>query len=164
MDPTPPSTSGVLRRLTAGLLLLSTVPLALLSFSLVDDSPAVYSYSGAGLIRECTKWDPDGRRFLASTLFQGTVVEIAGVDLGGASLEERTVIRDADVAGNASLGLAVDAERRRVLVVYGDPVSGGFAAVAAYRLDSWERMFLTRLDGPGKVLVFVVLWVRLWSH
>jgi hypothetical protein len=59
--------------------------------------------------------------------------------------EERVV-----VAGRIALGLVVDAPRRRVLVAYADrPPRFGYAALGAYELGSWRRLFLTRLDAPG---------------
>lgn len=141
----------------AVLLLLSAVPIAAIISAITDASPSSFVYSGDGLFRECAKWDPRGRRFLASTFVRGSVVEIAVGDDGGgpAGLEERTVVEDADVAGNGTVGLAVDGGRGRVVVVYGDVLKGRFAAVGAYRLDSWERVFLTQLGGPGKFNVLL---------
>jgi len=151
-SPSPSTSAGgccVLSRRTATLLLLlSAVPIALLISALTDDSPSAYTYSGAGLFRECAKWDPAGRRFIASSFFEGTVVEIPAGDAESGVLEERTVVRDGDVAGNGSVGLVVDPARGRAVVVYGDILGGRFAAVAAYRLDSWERIFLTKISGP----------------
>ncbi|XP_008813377.1 uncharacterized protein LOC103724030 [Phoenix dactylifera] len=129
------------------LILISAVPLALIAS--LERSPSI-RYHSRGWLRECAKWDALGRRFLVSTLFDGVVAEIPVPEAAEAGpLEERTVVADGDVAGNASLGIAVDRARRRLLVVYADARRFRFSAVAAYDLDSWDRLFLARLSGPG---------------
>jgi hypothetical protein len=108
-------------------------------------SGGVY-YAGEGWMHECAKWDAEGGRFLASTFFGAGVAEVRG---GGAA-GERVVLSDPDAAGRVALGLAVDAPRRRLLLVYADRLPRfGYAALAAYDLGSWRRLFLTRLDVPG---------------
>lgn len=108
------------------------------------------SYTGEGWAHECAKWDAEGARFLASTFFGGGVAEVREGD-GGAWGEERVVVADHDAKGRFALGIAVDAPRRRVLVVYADPPPRfGYAALGAYELGSWRRLFLTRLDAPGE--------------
>ncbi|XP_020596593.1 uncharacterized protein LOC110036480 [Phalaenopsis equestris] len=107
-------------------------------------------YTSHGWLRECAKWDHPRRRFLISTFFDGGIAEIRLPDTADSSdLQERTVIADADVAGNASLGIAIDGKRDRLLVVYADIMRFRSAAVAAYGLESGERFFLTRLSRPG---------------
>ena len=103
------------------------------------------SYAGDGWLRECAKWDAEGGRFLASTIFGASVAEVRGGEA-----EERVVLADPDAAGRVTLGLAVDAPRRRLLLVYADRLPRmGYAALGAYELGSWRRLFLTRLDVPG---------------
>ncbi|CAN6320246.1 unnamed protein product [Urochloa humidicola] len=105
------------------------------------------SYAGEGWMHECAKWDAEGARFLASTFFGAGVAEVRG----GEAAEERVVLADPDAAGRVALGLAVDAPRRRLLLVYADRMPRfGYAALGAYELGSWRRIFLTRLDVPGE--------------
>ena len=109
------------------------------------------AYAGEGWLHECAKWDAEGGRFLVSTFFGAGVAEVrVGGGSEGGLVEERVVVADPEVAGRVALGLAVDAPRRRVLVVYADrPPRFGYAAVGAYELGSGRRIFLARLDGPG---------------
>ena len=65
-------------------------------------------------------------------------------------LEEVTVVKDVDVAGNASLGILVDRPRNRLLVVNADAIGNIYSALSAYDLSTWNRIFLTQLGGPGK--------------
>ncbi|KAJ1297458.1 hypothetical protein BS78_01G377900 [Paspalum vaginatum] len=103
------------------------------------------SYAGEGWLHECAKWDAEGGRFLASTFFGAGVAE-----LRAGEAEERLVLADPDAAGRAALGLAIDAPRRRLLLVYADRMPRfGYAALGAYELGSWRRLFFTRLDVPG---------------
>jgi hypothetical protein len=103
------------------------------------------SYAGDGWLHECAKWDAEGGRFLASTFYGASVAEVRGGEA-----EERVVLADPDAAGRVALGLAVDAPRRRLLLVYADRLPRiGYAALGAYELGSWRRIFLTRLDVPG---------------
>lgn len=138
------------------LILMTAVPIALIAS--LERSPSI-KYHSRGWIRECAKWDALGRRFFVSTFFDGGVAEIPVPDAAeDGDLEERTVIADGDVAGNASLGIAVDRARRRLLVVYADVWRYRFSAVAAYDLDSWDRLFLTRLGGPGEWTSLLIIW------
>ncbi|XP_072998192.1 uncharacterized protein [Typha latifolia] len=127
-------------------LLISAIPVALI-VSLELTSPA-FAYRSGGWLRECVKWDPVTSRFFVSTFFGGGVAEIAE-PRGTAVAEERVVLKDPDVAGNSSLGIAVDQVRRRLLVVYADALGFRYSAVAAYDMESWVRIFLTRLSGPS---------------
>jgi hypothetical protein len=107
------------------------------------------SYAGDGWLHECAKWDAEGGRFLASTFFGGGVAEVRAGE-GEGEAEERVVVADPVATGRVALGLAVDAPRRRLLLVYADrPPRLGYAALGAYDLGSWRRLFLTRLDVPG---------------
>jgi hypothetical protein len=134
---------GGVRGCWAVLAVLALVASAVIAF--LEGTAGGVSYAGEGWFHECAKWDAEGARFLASTFLGGGVAEVRGD--GG---EERVVVADPDVAGRVALGLVVDAPRRRVLVAYADrPPRFGYAALGAYELGSWRRLFLTRLDAPG---------------
>ncbi|KAJ0984036.1 hypothetical protein J5N97_002392 [Dioscorea zingiberensis] len=85
--------------------------------------------------------------FLVSTFTSGSIVKIPVH--ARSELEERTVLLDADVAGNWSLGIAFDRRRNRLLVVYADVLGLTYGGVVAYDLRSWERSFLTQLAGQA---------------
>lgn len=68
----------------------------------------------------------------------------------GDVLQEVPVVKDADLTGNASLGFSIDRERNRVLVAVADVLGNRYSALAAYDLTSWNRVFLTKLSGPGR--------------
>ncbi|KAI6694603.1 hypothetical protein NL676_022313 [Syzygium grande] len=137
-------------KLIAAFLLLSAVPFAyLISLELSPPTTHVLHYHSSGFLRECAKWDAPGRRFLVSFLEGGVgQVPVPG-DRSPAVLEEATVVKDADLAGNASLGLAVDGARGRLLVAVADVIGNRYSAVAAYDLSTWKRAFLTQLSGPS---------------
>ncbi|KAK3151415.1 hypothetical protein QOZ80_3AG0245580 [Eleusine coracana subsp. coracana] len=137
------------RRCGSVLAVLALVASAVVAF--LEGTAGGVSYAGEGWFHECAKWDAEGARFLASTFFGGGVAEVRVSGDGGAWGDEQVVVADPDVKGRVSLGLAVDAPRRRVLVVYADrPPRFGYAALGAYELGSWRRLFLTRLDAPGE--------------
>ncbi|XP_048134683.1 uncharacterized protein LOC115750183 [Rhodamnia argentea] len=140
-------------KLIAAFFLLSAVPFAyLISLELSPPSTHVFHYHSSGFLRECAKWDDPRRRFLVSFL-EGGVGQVPVPDDyspgPSAVLEEATVVKDADLAGNASLGLAVDGERGRLLVAVADVIGNRYSAVAAYDLSTWKRTFLTQLSGPS---------------
>ncbi|XP_022155285.1 uncharacterized protein LOC111022422, partial [Momordica charantia] len=66
-----------------------------------------------------------------------------------AVLEEVPVVKDADLHGNASLGILVDRPRNRLLVVATDLLGNKYSGLAAYDLSSWKRQFLAHLSGPN---------------
>lgn len=66
-----------------------------------------------------------------------------------AVLQEIPVVNDADLAGNGSLGFTIDRPRNRVVVAIGDAIGNKYSAVAAYDLNTWNRLFLTQLSGSG---------------
>jgi len=73
-----------------------------------------------------------------------------------------TVVKEPNLAGNASLGIAIDTPRNRVLVVNADAIGNRYGALAAYDLSSWNRLFLTQLSGPSKLFslsLSIFLWV-----
>lgn len=91
---------------------------------------------------------------------------IAAVDISKVGMEEMVMLREADMAGNASLGITVDEDRRQVVVVFADVIGHKHSAVAAYDLDTWERNYLTHLSGTGikytmNLLRFkyLILWI-----
>ncbi|KAK9136692.1 hypothetical protein Sjap_007286 [Stephania japonica] len=113
----------------------------------------VYEYVSHGWFRDGAKWDDVDRRFLVSYL-EGGVGEIKVGDDHGDVVEveveeERTVFRDPDLAGNSSMGLVIDRPRNRLLLVHADVIGNRFGALAAYDLSTWNRVFLTKLCGPG---------------
>ncbi|GFZ13800.1 calcium-dependent phosphotriesterase superfamily protein [Actinidia rufa] len=133
------------------LFLISAVPIAyLISLESATPTTHVYRYHSTGWFRECTQWDPPNRRFLVSFL-EGGVGQIPVPDHHSpeAVLEEVPVVKDADLAGNASLGIVIDRPRNRLLVATADVFGNRYGALAAYDLTSWDRLFLTQLSGPG---------------
>ncbi|KAM7495797.1 hypothetical protein LguiA_020211 [Lonicera macranthoides] len=72
----------------------------------------------------------------------------------GSVLKEIPVVKDVDLAGNASLGLIIDRPRNRVLVAVGDVFGNRYSALAAYDFTSWKRLFLTQLSGSGPEKTF----------
>lgn len=134
------------------LFLLSAVPIAyLISLELANPSTHVYHYHSSGWFRESVKWDDLHRRFLVSFL-EGGVGQVSVPDHDSAEtvLEEVTVVKDVDLAGNASLGILVDRPRNRCLVAVADVLGNRYNALAAYDLSTWKRLFLTPLVGPSK--------------
>ncbi|CAL1357832.1 unnamed protein product [Linum trigynum] len=133
------------------LLLISAVPAAyLISLELSPPSTHVFHYhSTGGFLRECAKWDPPAGRFIVS-FFEGGVGEVRVPEdySPGVVLREVQLAKDADVAGNASLGLVVDRPRNRVVVAVADALRNKYSALAAYDLSTWKRLFLTQLSGP----------------
>jgi len=67
-------------------------------------------------------------------------------------LEEVTLVKDVDLAGNASLGIAIDHVRNRLLVAVADLLGNRYSALAAYDLSTWRRLFLAELSGQSKIL------------
>lgn len=130
---------------------LSAVPIAyLISLELAKPSSHVYHYHSSGWFRECVKWDDLHRRFLVSFLEGGVgQLSVPDHDSPETFLEEVTLVKDVDLAGNGSLGLAIDRPRNRLLVAVADVIGNRYSALAAYDLSTWERLFLTHLSGPS---------------
>lgn len=105
-------------------------------------------------MRECTKWDASNRRFIVSFFTGGMGQVQIPEDYSPATtvLEEIQVVKEPDLAGNASLGLTIDRTRNRVLVAIADVFGNRYSAVAAYDWISWKRLFLTQLSGPGTTM------------
>ncbi|MED6210616.1 hypothetical protein PIB30_065791 [Stylosanthes scabra] len=136
----------------AVLLLLTAIPIGVIvSLERAQPSTHVYNYHGTGgWLRECAKWDPSNRRFIVS-FFEGGVGEVRVPEEAekGVMLQEVTVAMEVSLAGNSSLGISVDAQRNRVLVVHADVLGNRYSALAAYDLSTWQRLFLTQLSGPS---------------
>ncbi|XP_031260101.1 uncharacterized protein LOC116118270 [Pistacia vera] len=133
------------------LLLISAIPVAYI-ISLERTKPAthVYHYHSSGYMRECAKWDQSNRRFLVSFMGGGIgQVSVPEDYLPDTVLDELTVVKEADLSGNASLGIAVDQPRNRLLVVVADLLRNKYNGLAAYDLSTWKRLFLTQLTGPS---------------
>ncbi|XP_020885875.1 uncharacterized protein LOC9322142 isoform X2 [Arabidopsis lyrata subsp. lyrata] len=135
-------------------LVISAVPIAyLISLELAVPSTHVFSYQSSGFFRECAKWDDVGRRFLVSFMDGGGVGEIVPKDSDDV-LEEVTLVKDVDLAGNASLGIVIDRVRNRLLVAVADLLGNRYSALAAYDLSTWRRLFLAELSGHSKEKTF----------
>ncbi|KAJ4843044.1 hypothetical protein Tsubulata_0937513 [Turnera subulata] len=131
--------------------LLSAIPVAfIISLELANPATHVFHYHSSGFFRECAKWDDLNRRFLVSFM-GGGVGEIRVPDdySPGVVLKEVTLVKDIDLTGNASLGIIVDRPRNRLLVAVSDVLGNKYNALAAYDLNTWKRLFLTQLSGPG---------------
>ncbi|KAJ3679217.1 hypothetical protein LUZ60_017228 [Juncus effusus] len=122
------------------LFILSAVPAAVILS--LERSTVSISYESDHWFHECAKWDSQAGRFLVSTMAGGGLAEVK-------EGEESVVVTDDEVAGNISVGIFVDRPRERVLVVYSDGIKVRYGGVGAYRLDTWERIFLTHLNQPG---------------
>ncbi|PON61713.1 Six-bladed beta-propeller [Parasponia andersonii] len=132
------------------LFLVSAIPIAyLVSLELASPATHVYFYRGSTWFHECAKWDDLHRRFLISSLTGGVSQLSIPDDSPETVLEEVPVVKDVDLAGNASLGLLVDRPRNRLLVVAADLIGNRYGALVAYDLSTWKRLFLTQLSGPS---------------
>ncbi|KAL2323712.1 hypothetical protein Fmac_028091 [Flemingia macrophylla] len=127
------------------LFLFSAVPIGIIvTLETAEPATHVYHYHSSGWFRECSKWDSRHRRFLVS-LFEGGLAQVTVPEELSQPLEEVTVVRETHLAGNASLGLAIDYPRNRVLLVHADAIGNRYGALAAYDLTSWRRLFFTQL-------------------
>ncbi|XP_078435715.1 calcium-dependent phosphotriesterase superfamily protein [Wolffia australiana] len=143
------ATGGGARGLGAVLLLLSAVPVALLlALERRKTGGGSLEYRSLGWVRESLQWDADSARFLVSTFFDGGVSEIAPQPTPA---REKPFLLDPELAGNSSLGIALDPPRRRLLVVYGDPLRHRSSLLAAYDLASRRRLFLAPLAGAASL-------------
>ncbi|KAJ4872397.1 Calcium-dependent phosphotriesterase superfamily protein [Raphanus sativus] len=133
-------------------LVISAVPIAyLICLERAAPSTHVFSYHSSGFFRECAKWDGIGRRFLVSFMDGGGIGELVPPRDGNTDvLQEVTVVKDLDLAGNASLGIAIDRDRNRLLVAVADLLGNRYSALAAYDMSTWRRVFLAELSGQSK--------------
>ncbi|XP_056845510.1 uncharacterized protein LOC108806524 isoform X1 [Raphanus sativus] len=133
-------------------LVISAVPIAyLISLERAVPSTHVFSYQSSGFFRECAKWDDAGRRFLVSFMDGGGIGEVVPSDGGNSDdvLREITLVKDVDLAGNASLGIVIDRRRNRLLVAVADLLGNRYSALAAYDMSTWRRVFLAELSGQS---------------
>ncbi|KAG5395480.1 hypothetical protein IGI04_017294 [Brassica rapa subsp. trilocularis] len=133
-------------------LVISAVPISyLVSLERAVPSTHVFSYQSSGFFRECAKWDDAGRRFLVSFMDGGGIGEVVPSDDGDIdALREVTLVKDADLAGNASLGIVIDRDRNRLLVAVADLLGNRYSALAAYDMSTWRRVFLAELSSQSK--------------
>lgn len=134
------------------LFVLSAIPIAyIISQELAKPTAHVYHYHSSGWLRESAKWDGLNHRFLVSFMSGGVGQIVVPENHSPETiLEEVQVIKDADLAGNVSLGLVIDEARNRLLLVTADPVGKRYGALTAYDLATWKRLFLTELSSPSK--------------
>lgn len=133
-------------KLFFALLVVSAIPIGyLIHLETCVRESHVYEYRSPGWMRECSKWDHQNNRFIVSFFDGGMGVVPMAASL---DLEEIAVVKEADLAGNASLGFSIDRPRNRVLVAIADVFGNRYSALAAYDLTTWNRLFLTRLAGP----------------
>ncbi|TYI00297.1 hypothetical protein ES332_A11G124100v1 [Gossypium tomentosum] len=138
-------------RLFIFLFILSALPIAYIIYQeRAETDHHVFHYYSSGFFRESAKWDYESRRFLV-TFLEGGVGEIHVPQNYTCDivLKEVTVVKDSDLTGNASLGLALDNPRNRLLVAVADMFGNRYSALAAYDLSTWKRLFLTKLSGSG---------------
>ncbi|CAH8320708.1 unnamed protein product [Eruca vesicaria subsp. sativa] len=132
-------------------LVISAVPISyIISLERAVPSTHVFSYQSSGFFRECAKWDDVGRRFLVSFMDGGGIGEVVPSDGNSDVLKEVTLVKDVDLAGNASLGIVIDRDRNRLLVAVADLLGNRYSALAAYDMSTWRRVFLAELSGQSK--------------
>lgn len=136
--------------------IISAIPIAYiisieLAIAMAKPATHVYQYRSPSFLCETAKWDDVGRRFLVSFL-DGGVGQVLVPDeySPGTVLEEVKLVKEDDVVGNATMGIAVDRPRNRLLVAFTDVLGNKYSALAAYDLSTWKRLFLTQLSGKSK--------------
>ncbi|KAF3560404.1 hypothetical protein F2Q69_00010270 [Brassica cretica] len=65
-------------------------------------------------------------------------------------LQEVTLVKHVDLAGNASLGIVIDRDRNRLLVAIADLLGNRYSALASYDMSTWRRVFLAELSGQSE--------------
>ena len=139
------------------LFLLSAIPISILiTLERAPPSTHVYQYHSTSWLRESATWDDINRRFIVSGL-EGSVGEVKVPDdhHDDDILNEITIVKDVELAGNASVGVSIDRSRNRLLVVVTDLIGNRYSGLAAYDLSSWKRLFLTHLTKPGNFFSFL---------
>lgn len=142
------NTSTLYRALMISLLAL----LALMPIPATAQDDGVIRMEHTGLFPEGVEYDAAAERFLVGSLTEGTIYEVR------ASGEPTPFIEDPDLV--SSVGIQIDPERNRLLVVssntflFMDPTLPYHAELAAYDLESGERLFFADLagiaeDGPN---------------
>ncbi|MFS7942344.1 putative six-bladed beta-propeller, TolB [Helianthus anomalus] len=134
------------------LMLLTAIPLAII-VSLESATPTTnyYQFHSTSWLRESSKWDEVNRRFIVSFTDTGGlgVVHVPDNHNPKVVLEEVPVVNNTDFVGNGTCGVFIDRPRNRVLAAIADVSGNTYSAVAAYDLDSWERLFFTQLSSSG---------------
>lgn len=104
-----------------------------------------FKFQALDLYPESFDWDRVHDRFLLGSEFHGTISELA---TDGSSFKE--FVADEEYAGKAGIsGVKVDSRRNRVIVTVVDPIAWSFGGVAAYDLDTKDRVYFARFDGVG---------------
>ena len=125
------------------LLALLIVLLVIAPVAAQDDMmlPEVIEIEAPGIIPEGIEWDEEGERFLVGSVTQGTIFQFD--DMGAIS----PFIEDEDLV--SSIGIHIDKENGRLLVANTDiniainpEEANTFAGLAAYDLETGERLFL----------------------
>lgn len=125
--------------------LLLCFVLLLLQCATGERSLRSFKFEALNLFPESFDWDRSHDRFLVGSMFHGTISVLSS---DGSSLRE--FIRDEEYAGRAAIsGVKVDGRRNRVIVTVVDAVSWNHGGVAAYDLDTKERVYFAYLDGVG---------------
>ena len=103
--------------------------------------PEVIEIEQQGIIPEGIEWDEEGERFLVGSVTQGTIFQFD--DMGAIS----PFIEDEDLV--SSIGIHIDKANGRLLVANTDAnvafnpeEANPFAGLAAYDLETGERLFL----------------------
>ncbi len=102
--------------------------------------PPVLSPAAENQFPEGVAWDPSRQSLLAGSLTRPALVTAVGRD--GVN---RTVVSDPELPG--FIGLKVDAARRRIVAVYGNPQVPGVSGLAVYDLVTGAREQLVDLAG-----------------
>jgi len=108
------------------------------------DLPTEVAFAQAGIMPEGVEWDAANERFLVGSLSTGTIYAIS---------DDGTIepfIEDEELA--STVGIEIDEANNRLLVtnsdasVFSAPDATGMAGLAAYDLDTGERLFLVDLS------------------
>jgi sugar lactone lactonase YvrE len=125
------------------LLIIALVPMTLHAQEEDVVSPDLILVERPAFFPEGIEYDAERDRFLLGSLVEGTIFEVVGDG------EPTPFIEDPDIA--SSVGIHIDVERDRLLVVssntflFMDPTLPYNAEVAAYDLETGERLFFTDL-------------------
>jgi hypothetical protein len=111
----------------------ATAPVDTIGFEAVDLYPHGF------------EWDAKNNRFLVGSSGSGAIISVSGED----GEVEEFVTDDGYAAKAGVMGVVVDRNLNRVLVAVQDVEAWGFSGVAAYDLDTKERIYFTRLDQLG---------------
>ncbi|MBE0688725.1 MAG: SMP-30/gluconolactonase/LRE family protein [Anaerolineae bacterium] len=111
---------------------------------MMGDLPSEVAFAQPGIMPEGVEWDAAHERFLVGSLTTGTIYAIA---------DDGTIepfIEDDELA--STVGIEIDEANNRLLVtnsdasVFSAPDATGMAGLAAYDLDTGERLFMVDLS------------------